>query len=589
MVLQAYSFCTNFFSLLLYLPPSRYTHFNCSFIVLPVNSIDANHPHSELTMNRTICILDDHQRTDYPLGPILTDAGYTLFILHPDQKSDSEQLQHVFLIICPGHPRDVGQRLVQFPIPEHVPILVLDANHTWPDTDFPNSDSRLIDHLEPTAPVETLLARIAFLHKAARISRERQSFLAHHQNFLDWFSSRDGLTGLYNRHQFNQQLAAQFANARTRGSELSLLLLDVDNFGEINKDCGQSFGDFVLNELAARITRNSRREDLCFRLSGGEFAILMPGANLIEARKCGKSYLTCCEDKPFARNAIERYVTLSVGLASVVANRPHSYDELVNMAQTALFKAKAEGRNRLYVFAPAETSDLSPDGCNFDTVKLAINRLLEKTRNSTISSLQLLARDLAGPSHRQHLERVAAYLELLGKRLGLTPPIIRTLQNAAILHTSIRQLIHNDLLAKKDKFSHHERDIMRDFPYKLSEIIDIFDYFSQERQILLTRTERFDGNGYPEGLKGDEIPLGARIIGIVDAFAAMTAERPFRASLSPLRILQELKNEAGGQFDPFLVTCLLDLIDEHQLLDIPSDQMARIRSELADQPANRKS
>ena len=69
----------------------------------------------------------------------------------------------------------------------------------------------------------------------------------------------------------------------------------------------------------------------------------------------------------------------------------------------------------------------------------------------------------------------------------------------------------------------------------------------------------------------------------------MTAERPFRASLSPLMILQELKNEAGGQFDPFLVTSLLDLIDEHQLLDIPSDQMSRIRDELADQPANRKS
>jgi len=540
-------------------------------------------------MNNALLILSEDRHKAGMYKKLLSPAGYDTVTAAPNETIAPSLAESIFLIIFTECVTDPTPTIASLPLPVFLPVLVL-GDTVDPPAFLPmNGTTRLIDYLGGTLQERALLVKIAFLRKVAKLGLERDTYLQHHENFLDWFSLRDGLTGLFNRHHFNRLLPKHFVGARTDGSELSLLLLDIDYFHDINATCGRSFGDFVLNELGARITKTTRKDDVCFRLSGGEFAVLMPGINLAGARETASDLLACCETKPFARSTLQRTATLSIGVASLAIHRPASVDEFVNMTDTALFKAKAEGRNRVYVYAPLEADGLSPVEGSFDTVKLAINRLLEKTRSSTISSLQLLARDIAGPSHREHLERVTEYIDLLCSRLGLTTPIIKTLQNAAILHTSIRHLIHNDLLLKKEKFSGEDLEIMRDFPYKLSEIVDIFDYFAQERLVLLTRTEKFDGTGYPDGLKGEEIPLGARIISVIDAFAAMEANRPYRPRLSPATILLELKNEAGRQFDPFLVLKLLDIIEEHGLLEISAEDLASIRTELYSKLSNDKS
>ena len=114
---------------------------------------------------------------------------------------------------------------------------------------------------------------------------------------------------------------------------------------------------------------------------------------------------------------------------------------------------------------------------------------------------------------------------------------------------------------------------MSDFPYKLAEITEMFDYFAHERAILLYHGERFDGSGYPDGLQGDEIPLGARIFALVDALAAMKEDRPHRSRLEPEKILKELVLGAGNQFDPQLVARILEIIRDHHLLDLPDEHL----------------
>ena len=121
---------------------------------------------------------------------------------------------------------------------------------------------------------------------------------------------------------------------------------------------------------------------------------------------------------------------------------------------------------------------------------------------------------------------------------------------------------------------------MNEFPYKLAEITDVFDYFANERSILLYHGEHYDGSGFPEGLKGDEIPLGARIFTIVDALAAMSCDRPYRSRLEPKAILKELSTEAGGQFDPFLVLKTIEIVQENNLLEIDADFIESIRADL---------
>jgi diguanylate cyclase (GGDEF)-like protein len=497
-------------------------------------------------------------------------------------------LNQVFLVLLPDCNATLLNELNELNLPPYIPALALGT--LQPSSSFLQEDTsgRLIDYLENYTDRARLTAKINFLRKVSKLSFEHSSYLKNHDSFLEWFTSRDGLTGLYNRHHFNKTLHTEYQEALDNGTDLSVLIIDIDYFNEINKTCGQSFGDFVLNVMSSRLTAATRNEDICFRLSGGDFVVLMPGVDLITARKACEKIVNDCTEQPFCRNELERRVTLSIGIASYATHHPATVDEFVNMAETALFKAKADGRDRVYIYAPREANSQQSAHNDFDSIKVTINRVLEKTRHSAITSLQLLARDIAGPRHRDHIDKVSRYTELLCTQLGLTPPIIRTLQNSSILYSSIRHLIHNDLLSKKELFTAQDKEIMEDFPYKLSEVIDIFDYFSQERLILLTRSEKFDGSGYPEGLKGNEIPLGARIVSIVDSLAAMEADRPYRDKFLPEDILNELKNEAGKQFDPFLVLKLLETIQKYRLLDIPETDIATIHEELLKLHSNAK-
>lgn len=530
-------------------------------------------------MKQILLIVPDSQSEADSFRRLLTSHGYGITDVSSDRLPTAASLEPAGLVLVPACIDDPTPLLSALAIPYSLPALALGPDGAPPWFQAKNTDRYLIDYLEETSSDQLILARIAFLLRVQKIIAERESYLQSHSHYLDWFSTRDGQTGLFNRYHFTRLLPDLFRQAASDGRGLALLLLDLDYFSDINTTCGRSFGDFVLNELAARITTTTPETAKTFRLSGGEFAVLLPGGDIRQAHQTADELRHCCETKPFTRNTTSRVATLSIGVANLNAHQPTSIDEFVTMAETALYRAKANGRNRTAIYAPREVGTFTA-GTSFDTVKLAIQRLLGKTRNSTISSLQLLARDISGPAHKDHLERVNRYINLFCTDLGLTPPVIHTLQNAATLHTSIRHLIHNDLMTKAGKFNREETAILRDFPYKLSEIIDIFDYFSQERQILLTRTEQFDGSGYPDGLKGDEIPLGARIISILDAFAAMEAQRPHRPRLSPSQILSELKNGAGRQFDPFLVLKLLDIIERNGLLEISDTEVAELRTEL---------
>ena len=217
---------------------------------------------------------------------------------------------------------------------------------------------------------------------------------------------------------------------------------------------------------------------------------------------------------------------------------------------------------------------------SLDFLKENLNRILDKTRTSAIASLQLLAKNIAGPEHQNHITKVSLFVSMLGKQLGLSEQHTQTFQNSITLYNSFRFILHNDLLSKPEKLTNEEHKTIEDLPYKLNEITDIFDYFAEERNILLSHNERYDGTGYPLGLKGDEISLGARIFNLVDSLAAMSSERPYRKTLNPHEILKELTKEAGKQFDPFLVLQILEVIKKNNLFNLDADCIDRAKEEL---------
>ncbi len=476
---------------------------------------------------------------------------------------------------------DLAELLANDDIPYYLPILIIGTGRAPLGEILSQRNFRIIDYLREPFSSEYFLFKLRMLEHLRNLGEEHYRNIKTHNDFLDRLSTRDGLTGLYNRRQLAKILQEEMTKAQENTGELSLLILDIDYFNEINKSEGHRFGDFVLNEMSARLTKACRKEDICFRYSGEDFVVLMPGADMVLAFKAAEKLRLACSSKLFNNGSNKKHITISIGIATFGKHHPDSQDEFITMAETALHIAKAEGRNRCNLFSPLEANHYSIEK-NLSSLKVTISRILDKTRNSTISSLQLLAKNLAGAEHRDHIQNVSYYINLLGDKLGLPASLIKTFQNAITLNTSIRFLLLNDIISKEKTLSRDERQKMNEFPYKLAEITEVFDYFANERAILLYHGEHFDGSGFPEGLKGEEIPLGARIFNIVDSLAAMNSNRPFRQKLKPKAIIAELKDEAGKQFDPFLVLKIFDIIQDNNLFDLDEDFMNSMRDDLID-------
>lgn len=494
-----------------------------------------------------------------------------------------EELRKSTLLILVEAPEGLQPLLEHPALPASTPVLFISTSANLPSVFTKYHNKRLLDYLLAPVPLAVFNHRISFLARVQRMSAEHHANSTTLSRQLDALSTRDGLTGLFNRRHLTTNLMQVMEKSKNSGEDLTLLLFNIDFFNTVNKTSGQKYGDFILNEMAARLTTTVRPTDTCYRFSGEDFVILMPGTGLDQARKIAEKIRRACCEKPFIHGQICQSITISTGLASLQTHSPTSHDEFINMAETALFLAKARGRNRLQIFNPVSCPGQFSPRKSMAFLKDSLQHILEKTRNSAIASVQLLAKSVAGPGHQAHAATATRYITLLGKQLGLQDTHIETFHNAITLCNSFRFLLHNDLICKPEQLSDKERKIIDDLPFKLTELTNMFDYFANEREVLLCHSERYDGTGHPRGLKGEEIPLGARIFTLIDAVAAMNAERPYRRRLSAEEIVGELKNGAGKQFDPFLVNQVLTVIEKNQLLALDLNILEQTRKELLTQ------
>lgn len=215
-------------------------------------------------------------------------------------------------------------------------------------------DSLLKHHVQlllkqRAATLELFLSRDTINTLSKELTSSKQSIQAQ-QRYLDVLSERDGLTGLYNRKHLTAVLRQEFQRGRRYNTDLSLLLLDIDNFKEINHKHGHLFGDFILNEIAARLTSNTRNSDLCFRFGGGNFIVLLPQSPIAHGHKAAEKLNQCCSTMAFDNGQNTQKATVSIGIASLCDSQPDSPDQFVNMADRAMYQAKAKGKDRCQVY-----------------------------------------------------------------------------------------------------------------------------------------------------------------------------------------------------------------------------------------------
>jgi diguanylate cyclase (GGDEF)-like protein/putative nucleotidyltransferase with HDIG domain len=324
-----------------------------------------------------------------------------------------------------------------------------------------------------------------------------------------------------------------------------MIFLDLDFFKAYNDKYGHVAGDKTLARIGNLIQESIRNTDVAFRYGGDEFAVLLPQSESDDAFMVAERVRGNIEREMVGRKV---RITASLGLASWPSDGVTS-DELVTAADRALYYTKQTGGNRTCV-----VSKMLPSLTETPETATAT----EKEASSIIYALAatIEARDQYTYGHSR---KVSTYAVALAEAVVLPPEKVAVISTAALLHDIGKIGITDEVLNKVGKLEADEWEFIRGHP-KLSATIvgHVFSLVSCLPAIL-HHHERWDGTGYPSGLKGEAIPTEARILAVADAFDAMTSLRPYRGALSYKEAVGELKRCSGAQFDPKLVEAFLPI------------------------------
>jgi len=372
--------------------------------------------------------------------------------------------------------------------------------------------------------------------EALRESEERHRSLA----------ITDGLTGLYNRRKFYEVLGSEVSRTQRYGHPFSLTMVDLDGFRKYNDSFGHSNGDAILKSFAQTLESTLRKPDTAFRYGGDEFAIVLPATEADRARKIVDRIRSKWLQVPKAEGLImETPVGFSAGIAEFPENA-ETADGLVFLADTALYRSKRGGRYKTTLVSDlgALASDVL-DGATLDQVYALA---------ATVD-----ARD---PYTYGHSKRVAAFSEMIGRAIRLSTDELAALHVAGLLHDIGKVGVPDAILTKPDKPTKDEWKLIRQHPAEGAGIVGYVKELAALVPVILHHHEWYNGTGYPDGLMGEDIPLGARIIGVADAYDTMTTKRQYRDVVSHEEALEELKRCSGIQFDPELAEVFSRAVNE---------------------------
>lgn len=373
----------------------------------------------------------------------------------------------------------------------------------------------------------------------------------------------DLLTGLRNHTGFQNTLFELFSQAQAENLRLACMLINIDHFHAINRRFGYDFGDEIIRQIAELLLLNTPKNAEIARYAGEEFAAIWFTESQSDATAVAENIRATIANHHFTIDNQSTFLTVSIGLA-LSDERTHSSAVLLSTAGLVLRSAKREGRNRLCYWNKAtQQQDNKSYEEVFDALqqKFAnIERDLKAYGNAEVRSL---INDFEIPDglSNDHAENVAFIAATIADELMLPESEIDTIISAALLHDIGKLGIDREILSKESVLTKAEFDEIKKHPILGVEFLNEARFFDKELPLILHHHEKYDGTGYPKGLSGNDIPLGARIISLAEAIDGLLTGTTYREALSITETVHEIRRSAGTQFDPHLTHIAIKLLE----------------------------
>jgi diguanylate cyclase (GGDEF)-like protein/putative nucleotidyltransferase with HDIG domain len=362
-------------------------------------------------------------------------------------------------------------------------------------------------------------------------------------------SITDPLTGVYNSAHFKHMLAIGMKQSKENGQAMALLFCDVDNFKKLNDHEGHIYGDKILTEISLLISNNVRSGDIVCRYGGEEFVVIMQNADEEIARSVAERIRQ--KIAIHGSNNILTPITISIGVA--VYPEDTNEEDFVHLADQAMYAAKSLGKNRVITVKELKAMEHLDYERKVEEQKSLLNTILSIARAVEVKDSYI----------HSHSEMVSRYASKVASSMGLSEMEVKNISIAGLLHDVGKIGIPDHILNKEGRLNNDEYEIMKTHPVLGHNILSSVDELQVILPYVLHHHERPDGKGYPNGLQLGEIPLGARIIAVVDAYHSMTSLRPYRKiPLTDEQAIEELITGKGTQFDKMVVDQFLTIIKE---------------------------